>query len=124
MLMFVAGRSFNVKNMAKQFLAKGLQQEFLRFKMRIEGRSADVGGIDDLANGDLMEVFFGKQHRKCAEDRVSGFSLSSVHANTYTSFKICSVLNIPGKVYIAFLEVCIIILPNNVFGNELIVSRI
>ena len=48
-----------VKNMAEQVFAELLQQKILCLKMGIEGRSAHIGFFNDLADGDVVKIFFG-----------------------------------------------------------------
>jgi hypothetical protein len=47
--------------------------------MAIKGCSADIGAVDDLADGDLCEMLFGQKVNEGAEDGFAGFSLASVH---------------------------------------------
>lgn len=68
-----------VEYMAKQLLAKFLQQKIFGLKMRIESGPADISAVYDLAYGDLIKVPLGEQLGKCVKYGFPGFSLASVH---------------------------------------------
>jgi hypothetical protein len=68
-----------VENMTEQVFAQRFQKIIFGFKMGVEGRSADIGAADDLTDGDLCEMLFGKKVNEGAEDGFAGFSLASVH---------------------------------------------
>ena len=80
--MLVVVAFHGVKEVAKQLFTQGLQQILLGFKVGIEGGSAHIRQLDDLAHGDLTEVLGRKQSDQCRKNRFPGFSLSSVHKNT------------------------------------------
>ena len=50
---------FGFKNMGKQLLAKGFEQVFFGFKVRVKGGPAHIGFFYDLANGDLFVALSG-----------------------------------------------------------------
>ena len=49
-----------VEDMTKQLLAEGFQKMILGFKMGIKGRSANIGLLDDLSDGDPAYILLGQ----------------------------------------------------------------
>ncbi len=103
--MLFTARFSGVKYMAKQFLAKLLEQKVLCFKMCVEGGSANIGSLNDFANRNLMIMLFRQKLGKGVKNGFSGLSLPSVHVFLHTISGICSVLNDSHKRYVDFIFV-------------------
>lgn len=73
-----------IKDVAEELLAEFFQEKVLGLKMGIEGGTAYISPVDDLAYGDLSEIFFGEQVYQSGEDGFPGFSLSSIHKIHHT----------------------------------------
>ena len=93
------------ENMFKDPGTECFQQGVLRFKMRIEGGSADIGQIYDLLNGDPRIALFLQQLRKSPENGLLALSLPAVHALPPEQlYRICSVSNESG--FLIIVGIC------------------
>ena len=121
MAVVLAGVLLGIEKMAEQLFTQRFQQCVLGFEMGIEGRSAHVGGGNDLADCNPAEILFGEQLCKGMENGLSGFFLTSVHCIHHTNSVICSVANHTATTYVAVRTRFAIIILNSVFDYVLIV---
>ena len=74
-------RKLLCKNMVENICAHRPKQIILCFKMGIESASVNIRFIDDFLHSNIFKPLFLKQSAKGTENRISCFSLPSVHNN-------------------------------------------
>ena len=63
--------------------------------MRVKGAAADIGGVDNFLNRDILVAFLLQQAAEGFKDRVAGFDLPPVHGPPFgTDDANCSISDI------------------------------